>query len=92
MAEGKFPKKPEYGKVVIACRKDFKNFKEDNGNRIEQLIDEQVRQFSQIGLVPEEFNIQKDTLESIRKLLTEGKEDAAFSVFFRTYPTCLPHR
>ncbi|MFX1281800.1 MAG: hypothetical protein ACFFA3_20795 [Promethearchaeota archaeon] len=92
MAEGKFPKKPEYGKIVIACRKDFRNFKEDNGSRFEQLINEQVMQFTQIGLVPEEFNIQKDNLQNIRKLLTEGKEDAAFSVFFRTFPTCLPHR
>jgi len=90
--EGKFPKKPEYGKLVIACRKDFKNFKEDTENRIEQLIGRTVRQFNKIGLDSEDLISQKENLENIRKLIKEGKEDTAFSSFFRTFPTCLPYR
>ena len=92
ITEGKFPKKPEYGKVVIACRKDFKNFKEDRENRITLLLDERIEQFAQIGFNPKIINNQKDNLESIKNLIKEGKEDTAFSLFFRTFPTCLPHR
>ena len=35
---------------------------------------------------------QKDRLEMIKDLILEGKEDVAFSIFFQTFPSCLPHR
>ena len=41
---------------------------------------------------PELINNQKDNMEKVKKLIKEGKEDIAFSLFFRTFPTCLPHR
>ena len=34
----------------------------------------------------------KEILESVKKLIHESKEDIAFSIFFRTFPSCLPHR
>jgi hypothetical protein len=55
-------------------------------------LNERIKQFNQIGLDPEEINNQKNNLQNIRKFITEGKEDAAFSLFFKTFPACLPHR
>jgi len=45
-----------------------------------------------MGLDPKVINNQKDNLEGIKKLFSEGKEDTAFSLFFRTFPMCLPYR
>ncbi|MHA1986949.1 MAG: hypothetical protein ACW98D_09950 [Promethearchaeota archaeon] len=75
-----------------ACRKDFKNFKKDNENNTLELLEEMFIRSGQLGVDPKMFNSQKVKLESIRKFLKEGKEDLAFSVFFRTFPSCLPHR
>ena len=75
-----------------ACRKEFRNFKKDNGNKIYELLDERILQFTELGMDPVLINNQKDNMESIKKLIKEGKEDIAFSLFFRTFPTCLPHR
>jgi len=38
------------------------------------------------------LNNKAESIEEIRKLLKEKKEDVAFSMFFRTFPSCLPHR
>jgi len=89
IAEGKFPKKPGYGNILEACRKDFRNFKRDNGSKVYELLNEGILQIAELGMDPILINNQKDNMESIRKLI---KEDIAFSLFFRTFPTCLPHR
>jgi hypothetical protein len=75
-----------------ACRKDFRNFKKNNGNKIVELLDEQITQLGQLGLDPKIINSQNDNIENIRKLIKEGKEDVAFSIFYRTFPSCLPYR
>ena len=75
-----------------ACRKDFRNFKKDNDNKTVDLLNEGFIRSGQLGVDPKTFNSQKDNLESIKKFLKEGKEDLAFSIFFRTFPSCLPHR
>ena len=75
-----------------ACRKEFRNFKKDNGNKIYELLDERILQFTELGMDPVLINNQKDNMEKLKKLIEEGKEDIAFSLFFRTFPTCLPHR
>ena len=92
IAEGKFPKKPEEGKILEACRKDFRNFKKDNGNKVIELMDARIKEFTQMDMEAKIINNQKDNMEKVRKLVKEGKEDIAFSLFFRTFPTCLPHR
>ena len=92
MAKGKFPKKPENGKILEACRKDFRNFKEDNENKVIENLDFRIKSTVQISTPNNILLNQKENLESIRKLLQEGKEDIAFSIFFRTFPSCLPHR
>ncbi len=92
IAKGKFPKKPEFGKVLEVCRKDFRNLKEDNGNKVIENLDFRIKSTAQLGTPNNILINQKENIENIRKLLHEGKEDIAFSVFFRTFPSCLPHR
>jgi len=92
IAEGKFPKKPGYGNILEVCRKDFRNFKRDNENKVYKLFNEKILRFTEIRMDALSINIHKDNMESIRELIKEGKEDIAFSLFFRTFPTCLPHR
>ena len=75
-----------------ACRKDFRNFKKNNDNKTVDLLNEGFIRSGQLGVDLKTFNSQKDNLESIKKFLKEGKEDLAFSIFFRTFPSCLPHR
>ena len=41
---------------------------------------------------PEFINDHKNNMERIRNLIEEGEEDITFSLFFRSFPTCLPHR
>ncbi|MFW9879471.1 MAG: hypothetical protein ACFFG0_40865 [Candidatus Thorarchaeota archaeon] len=86
------PKKPKHGNILEACRKDFRNFKKDEGNKIYELLDEKILQFTELGMDLALINNQKLNMEKIRKLIKEGKEDIAFSLFFKTYPTCLPYR
>ena len=92
IAKGKFPKKPEYNKILAVCRKEFRNFKEDNGNKVIENLDFRIKNTAQIGTTNNILINQKEKLESVRKLIQEGKEDIAFSIFFRTFPSCLPHR
>ncbi len=92
MTEGKFPKKPDYGNVMVACRKDFRNFKKNDGNRLIEHFNSRIKVSEQLGAPNTEIIIQKEELESVKKLLQEGKADIAFSIFFRTFPSCLPHR
>ena len=92
MAKGKFPKKPEYSKVLEICRKDFGNFKEDNGNKVIENLEFRIKSNAQLSTPNNILLNQKENLESIRKKIQEGKEDIAFSIFFRTFPSCLPHR
>jgi hypothetical protein len=92
MAEGKFPKKPGYGNVLEACRKDFRNFKKDNGNTLIEHFSSRIENHEGIGAPNQILINQKENLENVKKLIHEGKEDVAFSIFFRTFPSCLPHR
>ena len=38
------------------------------------------------------INSQEESIKKIWNLLKENKKDIAFSMFFRTFPSCLPHR
>ena len=92
MSEGKFPKKPGDGNVLEACRKDFRNFKKDNGSKVLELMNERIKRFRQMNMDLKPINDQIGNLESVKRLIREDKEDVAFSLFFRTFPSCLPYR
>ena len=91
-SDGKFPKKPEYGNFLEICYKDFRNFKEDyNGNTTEflsQLVMEREERIRRSEIL----QAQRQQLDTIKALIQRGNERAAFTQFYRTFPTCLPHR
>ncbi|MHA2007909.1 MAG: hypothetical protein ACXABO_11115 [Promethearchaeota archaeon] len=75
-----------------ACRKDFRNFKKDNGNKAIKILE--FRRTA-IALKNQNFEVirkQIDNIPTIGKFIREGREDIAFREFFNTFPTCLPHR
>ncbi len=92
IAKEKFPKKSVSEKVLELCKKDFKNFKNEDGNRVIESFQSEIKSNNQINTPNSVLIEQKEGLEMIRDLIREGKEDVAFSIFFRTFPSCLPHR
>lgn len=92
MAEGKFPKKPNDGNILEICRKEFRNFSKDHEEKLINSLNSQIKTLNQIGAPSNDLIQHLESLKSIKKLVKEGKEDIAFSVFFRTFPSCLPHR
>jgi len=92
IAKEKFPKKPVSEKVIEVCKKDFRNFKKDNGNRVIELIQSEIKNADQMNTPNKVLIEQNENLEMIRNLIRESRKDVAFSIFFRTFPSCLPHR
>jgi hypothetical protein len=92
IAKEKFPKKPISQQVLEGCKRDFRNFKKDNGNRVIEDFQSEIKNNERLEIPTNVLIEQKDRLEIIRDLILEGKEDVAFSIFFRTFPSCLPHR
>ena len=92
IANGKFPKKPEYGNILEVYRKDFRKFKDIDETKIVEFLHKRIVPPTQVTIDSKILFTQKDNIDSIRKLIKEGREDVAFSLFFRTFPTCLPHR
>jgi len=92
IAEGKFPKKPEYGNILEACRKDFRKFKDVEESEIYESFYNRIVPSTQVVIDPKIIFAQKDNIDNIRKLIKVGREDVAFSLFFKTFPSCLPHR
>ena len=92
IAEGKFPKKPEYGNILEACRKDFRRFKDINENKREEFLRKRIVSSTRENIDLNILFTQYENTDNIRKLIKEGREEVAFSLFFRTFPTCLPYR
>ncbi|MHA1913187.1 MAG: hypothetical protein ACW986_02820 [Promethearchaeota archaeon] len=92
IADGKFPKKTNVGTLLEACRKDFRNFKKDNGFELEKHLNARILRLVQVGIDPKVVDAQKDNMAGIKRLVRAGQDEIAFSMFFRTFPTCLPHR
>jgi hypothetical protein len=92
IAQGKFPKKPTDSSVLEVCKKDFRKFKDMGESKVAEFLYERIVPFTQVINDPKMVFTQKENLEKIRKLIKLGREDVAFSMFFRTFPTCLPHR
>ncbi|MFX1568949.1 MAG: hypothetical protein ACFFCV_11355 [Promethearchaeota archaeon] len=92
IAKEKVLKKPISQQVLERCKRDFRNFKKDNGNRVIENFQSEIKNNEKMDTPTNVLIEQKDRLEMIRDLILEGREDAAFSIFFRTFPSCLPHR
>ncbi|MFW9943036.1 MAG: hypothetical protein ACFFFT_18510 [Candidatus Thorarchaeota archaeon] len=92
IAKEKFPKKPVIQKVLEVCKRDFKNFKNDDENRVIEYFQSEIKKIDHLETPNSVLIEQKDRLEMIRDLIREGKDDVAFSIFFRTFPSCLPYR
>ncbi|MFW9827016.1 MAG: hypothetical protein ACFFEY_05280 [Candidatus Thorarchaeota archaeon] len=92
MAEGKFPKKPNDGIIIETCRKEFRNFSKDHEEKLINSLNSQIKTLNQIGVPSNDLKQHIESLKSIKKLVKEGKEDIAFTIFFKTFPSCLPHR
>jgi hypothetical protein len=92
IAEGKFPKKPGYGNLLEACRKDFRNFKDNFNNEVKTFLDKPYNGLNQARRNFLLLNNKVESIEEIGKLIRDNKEEVAFSMFFRTFPSCLPYR
>ncbi|MHA1886143.1 MAG: hypothetical protein ACXAAI_01560 [Promethearchaeota archaeon] len=92
IADEKFPKKPDEGPLLEACRKDFKNFRENSGLELEKHLNARILRLVQMKIDPKVVNAQKANITGIKKLIRAGQDEIAFSMFFRTFPACLPHR
>ncbi|MHA1932949.1 MAG: hypothetical protein ACW96X_10435, partial [Promethearchaeota archaeon] len=75
-----------------ACRKDFRKFKDIEENEINELFYNRIVPSTQVDIDPKKIFTQKENIDKIRKLIKVGREDIAFSIFFKTFPACLPHR
>ncbi|MHA2037643.1 MAG: hypothetical protein ACW98X_14495 [Promethearchaeota archaeon] len=92
IAEGKFPKKPEYGNYLEICRKDFKRFKGTEETKVGGFSHDRIVPPIQLINDPKILINQEENLEGIKRLIKVGREDIAFSLFFQAFPTCLPSR
>ncbi|MFX1357981.1 MAG: hypothetical protein ACFFA8_11955 [Promethearchaeota archaeon] len=92
ISKGKFPKRPQEISYFEICRKDFNNLKKEGFNPLYNNLDSVVKQLKSKGENFRIFEEQKQNLEEISKLVKERKERVAFSLFYRTFPYCMPHR
>jgi len=92
IAKEKFPKKPVSEKGLEICKKDFRNFKKYGRNKVIDYFQSEIKNTAHINTPNKDLVEQNENLESVRNLISEGKEDIAFSIFFQTFPSCLPHR
>ncbi|MHA2398287.1 MAG: hypothetical protein ACXADU_05300 [Promethearchaeota archaeon] len=92
VADEKIPRKLDEGPLLEVCRKDFKNFKENNGFELEKHLNSRILRLVQMNIDPKVVNAQKANIAGIKKLIKAGQDEIAFSIFFRTFPACLPNR
>jgi hypothetical protein len=86
-------KKSKSDGFLEICIKDFDDYKD-----IFLLLKAQNNEYKKSNSLIE-FNqedniteLHKNTFSEINDLVNNGKENVAFSLFFNTFPTCLPHR
>jgi hypothetical protein len=92
-SEGKPPRKPyEYGNLMI-CKEDFEEYK--------NFLERKPKQYNRIltQSLLREFQIDKSFIEfhdkfsgRLKELIKKGESEVAFSEFFQSFPSCLPHR
>jgi hypothetical protein len=92
LSKGKFPKKPQENNFLEICRKDFKELKKAGMNPLLEYISSLVLEIDKKDKKRDNIEKQKQDVKSIAKLIEEGKDKIAFSLLYRTFPYCLPHR
>jgi hypothetical protein len=74
------------------CVVDFYDFKERTSGREINFMARLIQDYKISGDDLKIASVYKTQLENVRKLISEKRDDLAFNVFFRTFPTCLPSR
>ncbi|MFX0177734.1 MAG: hypothetical protein ACFE85_16090 [Candidatus Hodarchaeota archaeon] len=92
LSKGKFPKKPQEGKYLEICSKDFRDFKKEGPTPLLEYLSSIVKQTEENDKKSNMIELQKQNLREVAELIKKGKESVAFSLFFRTFPYCAPHR
>ena len=92
ISQEKDPKDPRERNYLDICYKDFRNFKETNGEDIIEFLSSLVKDHEMRGNKPEIIKQQKRSLENVLKFVKQGSEKEAFSLFHRTFPYCMPYR
>lgn len=92
LSKGKFPRKPEEGNYLEICSKDFRGFKKEGLNPILEYLSSIVKQMEKKDKKNNIVEEQKQNLKEVAKLIEEGKDKVAFTLFYRTFPYCMPHR
>lgn len=92
ISQGKDPKDRREGNFLEICNKDFRNFKEKDGDQIIKLLDKLIKDREIRGNKSEPFEQQKINLMNVKHLVHEGKEREAFRSFYRAFPYCMPYR
>jgi hypothetical protein len=83
------PRDPNY---FQQCINDFYDFKERNLRREINFMSNTIQKYKIRGDDLKIAFVYKTGLENVKKLISENRDDLAFNVFFRTFPTCLPSR
>jgi hypothetical protein len=83
------PRDPNYFRQ---CMEDFFYFKERNSGRAIKNMGSTIQEYKISGDDLKYTSIYKTQLDNVSKLISEKRDDLAFNVFFRTFPTCLPSR
>jgi len=87
-------KRSKYESFLKICKRDFDDYTEKfllhnvKYNEFKKSISS-IKEFNQKDNITE---LHKKTLSEIRNLIKIGEEKVAFSLFFSTFPTCLPNR
>ncbi len=92
LSKERYPKKPDIVYISEICRKDFKEFKDNNGTVIIEHLSSLIIDLESKGIKADLYTKQKDVLESVSELIKMDAEDVAFTQFTKAFPYCLPHR
>ncbi|MFW9951436.1 MAG: hypothetical protein ACFFKA_15075 [Candidatus Thorarchaeota archaeon] len=74
------------------CMKDFYDFIDRKPDRVASYFGSLIREYRINENYLKNLSVYKEQLEKVDKLFSEKREQAAFDLFFRSFPTCLPHR
>jgi hypothetical protein len=91
-SKGKYSKEPKDFNYLEVCRKDFIGLKEGKYDNFFNYLSVLIAELEKKGKKTDTLIQQKSSLDQIKKLVKQGNERVAFQSFFRTFPSCLPHR
>ena len=90
------PNNPRMADFFERCRRDFNERREDTIVVLDRFIESYEKRVNDAerlnDLHLDAIKKRRDEFLNIKNLINEGKEEVAFTHFFRTFSTCLPHR